>query len=123
VLDAGDATLVDVFHTFEQDNGLRWTVGDATVPAALFANVEQAGQLELKVDGAMRYPQRLPARWQRLGGSGLCSADVDGLRPCGITPATTMRPAGRVREAASISLISRENLVAGAGFEPAAFRL
>jgi len=56
VLDAADATLVERFHAFEQDNCIRWTDGDAALPAALFADVERACELELWVDGATRYP-------------------------------------------------------------------
>jgi hypothetical protein len=56
VLEAADASLAEGFHTFEPDNLWRWTSGDAALPAALFADIEGACQLELLVGGAMRYP-------------------------------------------------------------------
>ncbi len=56
VLDASDVSLVEGFHAFEPDNSHRWTDGDAALPAALFADIEGACQLELLVGGAMRYP-------------------------------------------------------------------
>jgi hypothetical protein len=36
VIDAADAALIDGFYPFEQDNGLRWTDGDAGLPPTLF---------------------------------------------------------------------------------------
>jgi hypothetical protein len=36
VMEAADTALVAGFHTFEPDGGIRWTDGDATVPAVLF---------------------------------------------------------------------------------------
>ena len=56
VLDAADESLVEGFHAFEPDNGFRWTDGNATLPASLFAEITGACQLELLVGGAMRYP-------------------------------------------------------------------
>ena len=48
VATAGDAGLTDGFHRFERETGLRWTDGDAALPAALFAGF--AGRMELVVD-------------------------------------------------------------------------
>ena len=36
VMDAADALLAAGFHEYEPDNDLRWTNGDAALPAALF---------------------------------------------------------------------------------------
>jgi hypothetical protein len=48
VIAADDAALVEGFHAFEAANGLRWTDGDAVLPAALFAGF--AGPLEVVVE-------------------------------------------------------------------------
>jgi hypothetical protein len=42
VVTAGDARLAEVFHPLEAGNGLHWTDGNATLPAALFAGVRRA---------------------------------------------------------------------------------
>jgi hypothetical protein len=42
-----DARLADGFHAFEAGTGLRWTDGDAAVPAALFQGF--AGPCEVVV--------------------------------------------------------------------------
>lgn len=56
VLDAADALLEDGFHGFELDNGLRWTDGDAGVPAALFDGFDGPANLLLHLGGNTRYP-------------------------------------------------------------------
>ena len=56
VLDAADESLAEGFHTFEPDNGFRWTDGDATLPTTLFADIEGACQLDLLVGGTTQYP-------------------------------------------------------------------
>jgi hypothetical protein len=61
VLDASDPLLADGFHGFEADNGFRWTDGDASVPAALFAGSDGACELELLVTGSTQYPRRANA--------------------------------------------------------------
>ena len=45
---AEDERLAEGFHRFEEDNCIRWTNGDASVPGALFE--ELAGALELTLD-------------------------------------------------------------------------
>jgi hypothetical protein len=47
--------LADGFHLFESSNGLRWTDGDALVPAALFSGLLGWVELELHVDCCTRY--------------------------------------------------------------------
>jgi T5SS/PEP-CTERM-associated repeat protein len=66
VLLAGDASLVDGFHRFEADRGLRWTDGDAVVPAGLFAGFSGRGELMVHVGAATRYMEEDTA--MRLGG-------------------------------------------------------
>ncbi len=56
VLEVSDESLDEGFHAFEQDNGFRWTDGDAVLPAALFEGFEGTCQLELLLGGATRYP-------------------------------------------------------------------
>jgi hypothetical protein len=56
VMEAGDALLSEGFHAFEQDNGLRWTDGDACVPTALFDGFDGAVELALHVGCTTQYP-------------------------------------------------------------------
>ncbi len=84
VIGADAASLIDGFHGFEPDNGLRWTNGDAAIPAELFAHMTGPGMLVLHLAASQRYPDSgrrsiavLPS-WP---------AHVPGLDP-GIVPAT-----------------------------------
>ncbi len=54
-IDAGEDALADGFHAFEADNGIRWTDGDAAVPAHLFDGMNGPGMLMLHLGGATRY--------------------------------------------------------------------
>jgi hypothetical protein len=56
-IEAEDALLQDNFHDYEADNDIRWTYGDAGVPASLFE--EFAGPLEvsLRLGGKTCYPE------------------------------------------------------------------
>jgi hypothetical protein len=54
-IDAGADALVEGFHAFEADNAIRWTDGDAAVPAGLFAGMNGPGMLMLHLGGATRY--------------------------------------------------------------------
>ncbi|HTB47739.1 MAG TPA: Hint domain-containing protein [Acetobacteraceae bacterium] len=54
-IDAGEDALADGFHAFEADNGIRWTDGDAAVPAHLFDGMYGSGMLMLHLGGATRY--------------------------------------------------------------------
>jgi len=55
VLDAADDRLAEGFHAYETEDALRWTDGDATVPAALFEGFEGPMELVLHVACGMRY--------------------------------------------------------------------
>ena len=55
VVEAGSASLIDGYHAFEPDNGIRWTDGDAVVPAGLFAGMSGAGMLILHLGEATHY--------------------------------------------------------------------
>jgi hypothetical protein len=55
VIEAGDALLAEGFHAFEPDNGLRWTNGDAGLPAALFEGFDGPMELVLHVGCTTRY--------------------------------------------------------------------
>ena len=46
---------MDGFHAFEPDNGLRWTDGDAVVPAALFAGFNGPVEVVLQLGATTRY--------------------------------------------------------------------
>jgi hypothetical protein len=56
VMEADDPTLDDGFHGFEANDALRWTNGDARLPAALFAGLNGPMELELHVGGTTSYP-------------------------------------------------------------------
>jgi autotransporter-associated beta strand protein len=55
VMEADDPTLAEGFHGFEPDDSLRWTNGDASLPAALFAGLDGPMELELHVAGTTSY--------------------------------------------------------------------
>jgi Hint domain len=55
VLDASDERLGQGFHEYEAELGLRWTDGDATLPASVLAGFDGPVQLELEVAGSTRY--------------------------------------------------------------------
>ena len=54
-LEADDERLSHGYHAFEPNNGVRWTDGDAIVPAALFTGMTGPGMLIVSLHGAMRY--------------------------------------------------------------------
>jgi hypothetical protein len=54
-IEAGDARLRNGFHQYETESGLRWTNGDATIPADLFAGVNGRCVLMVDVACATRY--------------------------------------------------------------------
>jgi hypothetical protein len=56
VIDASDPGLDDGFHRYEPALGLRWTDGDATLPALLFDGFDGALTLEVRLGGSTRYP-------------------------------------------------------------------
>jgi hypothetical protein len=55
VIDAGDVRLAVGFHGFERDIGVRWTSGDACLPAALFDGFNGPVDVTLHLGGAARY--------------------------------------------------------------------
>ena len=55
LVQADDARLVDGFHDFEPDEGLRWTNGDAELPASLFETSKET-ELFLETAGLTYYP-------------------------------------------------------------------
>jgi Hint domain len=69
VIEAADGALSEAggFYPFEQANGLRWTNGDAALPAALFAGVEGPIELVLHVGGITVYPLLGPGRRSAAG--------------------------------------------------------
>jgi hypothetical protein len=56
IIEVNDARLSEGFHTFESDNGFRWTDGDAAVPAEFFAGFTGPLELVLCVDCTTQYP-------------------------------------------------------------------
>jgi hypothetical protein len=54
-IEAEAVTLSDGYHAFEAANGIRWTNGDAAVPAALFAGMRGPGMLMLHFGAATQY--------------------------------------------------------------------
>ena len=56
IVEAADAALSDGFHEFEPAIGLRWTDGDAGLPATLFRSLKGPAELVLHIGGATQYP-------------------------------------------------------------------
>jgi Hint domain len=56
LIEASDAMLSDGFHAFEALDAIRWTDGNARLPAGIFADVQGGIELELHLGGATRYP-------------------------------------------------------------------
>jgi hypothetical protein len=56
LIEASQALLAEGFHLYEEDNGFRWTDGNASLPAELFDGVEGSFELELHVACTTRYP-------------------------------------------------------------------
>jgi hypothetical protein len=54
-IDANAAALDDGYHAFEPENDIRWTDGDAAVPAELFTGIDGPGMLMLQIAGATQY--------------------------------------------------------------------
>jgi hypothetical protein len=54
-MEAEDALLADGFHGFEPDDGIRWTNGDAAVPASLFDGFAGPHELVLRLGGTTSY--------------------------------------------------------------------
>jgi hypothetical protein len=54
-IEAEAASLTDGYHAFEAADGIRWTDGDAVVPAELFAGMSGPGMLMVQLGGATRY--------------------------------------------------------------------
>jgi methionine-rich copper-binding protein CopC len=56
LIGADDARLTDGFHDYEPAGNLRWTNGDAELPAALLAGCRSGSELVLHLAGTARYP-------------------------------------------------------------------
>ncbi|WP_158929382.1 hypothetical protein [Acidisphaera sp. S103] len=55
-IEVPDLQLIDGFHAFEAETGVRWTDGDATVTAELREGFDGPVELVLHLDGSTRYP-------------------------------------------------------------------
>jgi len=55
LMEAEDVRLIEGYHAFETDIGIRWTDGDAAVPADLFADMTAEGMLQVYLGAATRY--------------------------------------------------------------------
>lgn len=56
VVAAKDGRLADGFHALEPDSGLRWTNGDAVLPAELLDGFEGPMEVVLHIGCTTRYP-------------------------------------------------------------------
>ncbi len=56
MIPANDPGLSDGFHGYEPTGGIRWTNGDAVLPARLFHGFTGRIELELQLGPATRYP-------------------------------------------------------------------
>jgi T5SS/PEP-CTERM-associated repeat protein len=55
VVRAGDPLLAEGFHAFEPGTGLRWTDGDAMLPAAMFTGFDGACEVVVHLGGTATY--------------------------------------------------------------------
>ena len=56
LIEAEDARLTDGFHGYEPAERLRWTTGDAGLPASVFANFTGAIEMTIQLGGSTQYP-------------------------------------------------------------------
>jgi hypothetical protein len=63
VVASADGRLAEGFYPFEQANGLRWTDGDAALPAALFDDFDGPAELVLHVGDTTQYPLLGAREW------------------------------------------------------------
>ena len=56
MVEADDPRLTQGFHGFEPDIGMRWTDGDAVLPAELFESFSGLIEMELHLGGTTQYP-------------------------------------------------------------------
>jgi hypothetical protein len=56
MLDGSDPSLDEGFHPFEPDSGLRWTNGDALLPAAWLSAMDGSMELEVHIGCTTVYP-------------------------------------------------------------------
>jgi hypothetical protein len=54
-IDASDASLTEGFHRFEAEQAIRWTDGDAAIPAELFAGATGPSMLMVQLGAATQY--------------------------------------------------------------------
>ncbi len=66
LIEADDDRLVDGWHGYEPDDRLRWTNGDAELPAALFSGFSGDMELLLHLCGSMSYPLHVERAEQRV---------------------------------------------------------
>jgi hypothetical protein len=50
-----EAVLAEGWYRFEPENALRWTDGDAAIPASIFAGMTDAGMLIVQMGATTRY--------------------------------------------------------------------
>jgi Hint domain len=55
VIEAGDPLLRDGFHAFEAENNLRWTNGDALLPAEIYASFDARAEVVIQLAGTTHY--------------------------------------------------------------------
>ena len=56
VIEADDDRLCNGFHAYEADGRLRWTDGNAALPADLFKQISGASTIDLYIAGTTHYP-------------------------------------------------------------------
>jgi hypothetical protein len=54
-IEAADPLLTDGFHAFEQDNGIRWTDGEAVLPMGMFARFAGPMEVIVQLGGTTSY--------------------------------------------------------------------
>jgi hypothetical protein len=61
-IEANDPRLAEGFHRYESDGDLRWTNGDARLPAELFKGFSRAVEVMIYVAASTQYPLLPPTR-------------------------------------------------------------
>jgi hypothetical protein len=63
LIEAADNKLASGFHDYEADIRLRWTNGDAVLPAELFCGFAGPLELDVHLSGATQYPASADTKW------------------------------------------------------------
>jgi hypothetical protein len=94
------ASLIDGYHAFEPDNGIRWTDDDAAVPAGLFADMSGSGMLILHLGEATQTSLKTRS-----------GVSPDRLRRAGTVQVVSLSLLSRLSRPSTVAWKTVENLV------------